>query len=228
MLHSPEPPDRSHAPSLSFRDQLAEIVADPRVRRLALRRAGSRELAEDALQETFYAVARVRNPDQIESLVAFFCRALINEITHQLSYPRPMPLDDPETVRGHRQQAAAPFVPSASRPVEDEAVGRVLAETVLTRFRHAREQLRAAIPGRSCDPTRYRNVIVSVAGWILRAAADGHVSWADSNMDFQRTYPEWFGEPGCTRDTCHQRLSRARRDVRTLLMAVVSRDELSP
>src|SRR5579864_4712929 len=105
MLQSPEPPDGSRVSPLSFRDQLAEIVADPEVRRLALRRAGSRELAEDALQETFYAVARVRDPRRIESLRAFFCRSLINEINRQLVDPRPIPLDDPQTVQGYRQQA---------------------------------------------------------------------------------------------------------------------------
>ena len=44
----------------SFLDDLAELVQDPAIRRLAERRAGSRELAEDALQETFRAVAQTR------------------------------------------------------------------------------------------------------------------------------------------------------------------------
>jgi DNA-directed RNA polymerase specialized sigma24 family protein len=228
MLHSPEPPDEPRVPRLSFQDELAEIVADSGVWRLALRRAGSRELAEDALQETFYAVARVKDPGRIESLRRFFCRALINEISHQLVDPRPIPLDDPETARGYRQQTVVLFGLAGSRPVEDEAVGRVLADTLLTRFRRARERLEAGVPGRSRDPGRYRSVIVAVAERILHAAVDGHVSRADSNTDLQHAYPDWFGEPGCARDTCYQRLSRARRDVRTLLLTVVSLDELSP
>lgn len=228
MLYTAEPPDgRRRSPS-AFYDELAAIMADSGVRRLALRRARNRELAEDALQETFYAVARVKNPSRIEDLRAFFCRALINEIRRQLVATRPISLDDPDTTLGYQQQSSGLFGRAADRAADDEALGEALAGMLRSRFRRDRDQLEAGVPGRSRDPARYRSVIVSVAEQILYAAASGQVTWADSNIDLQWAYPEWFGEPGCARDTCYQRLSRARRDVRTLLMAVVSRDELSP
>lgn len=226
MALTADTPDRPGDSSRGFQDVLAAIVADPEVQRLALRRAGSRELAEDALQETFYAVARLGDRGYIESPRRYFCRALINEINHQLTNRRPVPLDDPEAAQSHRQQTAIRLGHAALRPVEDEAVGRVLGATLLARFRGARGQLEAGVPGRSHDPARYRIVIVAVAERILRAAADGHVSQADSNTNLRRSYPDWFGDSACP-GACHQRLSRARRDVRTLLMTVVSRDELS-
>jgi hypothetical protein len=228
MLYMPEPSDgRRGSPSV-FYHEVAAIAADPEVRRLALRRAGNRELAEDALQETFYAVARVKNPGRIENLRAFFCRALINEIRRQLLATGPIFLDDPDATLGHRQQSAAHFGRAAHRAVDDEAVAEALAGMLRGRLLRDRYQLEASVPGRSRHPGRYRSMIVSVAERMLHAVASAQVTGADSNLELQRAYPEWFGEPGCTRDASYQRLSRARRDVRTLLMTVVSRDELSP
>src|SRR5438874_1715960 len=67
----------------SFQEILLTVVRDPQIRKLALRLAGDPDLAEDALQEAYYGVSRVRNPEQIEDLRAYFCRALINT-THRL------------------------------------------------------------------------------------------------------------------------------------------------
>jgi hypothetical protein len=44
--------------SRSFQDEVCEIREDLDIWRLAVRRAGSFDLAEDALQDTFYAVAQ--------------------------------------------------------------------------------------------------------------------------------------------------------------------------
>ena len=62
-----------------FLRQLLEIRQDPQVRSLARRRAVSLDLAEDALQEAYYAVAKVKNPGQISNLRAYFCRVLVRK-----------------------------------------------------------------------------------------------------------------------------------------------------
>jgi len=217
----PNADDRS-----SFDKELLKIRMDPKIWRLALRRAGSRDLAEDALQETFYSVARVKDPGRIENLRAFFCRALINQISHLRSQLNPVPIEDPETLVGPWQRGTRPHAPAA-RPVEEAAVWRQLTVTWRKRFHRERKRLMALVPERSSDPRRYREVIVATAAKALyTAAGDGHVNWAGIDLALRAAYPGWFEEPGCTRDTYYQRLSRARHEVRELLRAVISRDEL--
>ena len=77
-------------------------------------------------------------------------------------------------------------------------------------------------------PARYRDVIVTVAELVLLAIVTRDVSDADSNAGLRAAYPEWFDEPGCAENTCHQRFSRARADVRGLLCTIISRDDLYP
>jgi len=223
LLYNTEWPGRSRVTPPSFYDELARIRQDPQIWRLALRRAGSRELAEDALQETYYSVARVKDPGHIENLRAFFCRALINQISHLRGQLNPVPVEDPEMLAATRQ---GNWVHAAGGPVEETAVRLQLAATWRKRFRLERERLMALVPKRSSDPRRYREVIVATAAKILHAAVDGRVNWADSDDVLRAAYPDWFDEPGCTRDTYYQRLSRARREMQVLLMAVVGRDEL--
>ena len=67
---------------LAAQRELLAIWQDPQVRKLALRYARNPELAEDALQDAYYAVARVKNPERIKNLRAYFCRTLINEVSH--------------------------------------------------------------------------------------------------------------------------------------------------
>ena len=108
----------------------------------------------------------------------------------------------------------------------EETVTRLLARAWLERFRPQRVHLRAAAPGRSRQPARYRDLIVQTAEHILRTALYGNVSWADCNETMQAALPDWFGQPGIAENTSHQHLSRARRDVQDVLKAIVSRDEL--
>jgi hypothetical protein len=68
----------------------------------------------------------------------------------------------------------------------------------------------------------------AVGEHVLRATVAGALSEADSNAALQAAFPAWFGRPGGADNTCHQRLSRARRDVQALLQAVVRRHELLP
>lgn len=48
--------------------------------RLARVRAGDLELAEDALQQAYYLMARIEDPSGIEDPRAYFCRVLIRVI----------------------------------------------------------------------------------------------------------------------------------------------------
>jgi hypothetical protein len=205
-----------------FPPELLAICLDPDVQRLAVRRTGDPDLAEDALLAAAAAVAGLSDLARIKDLKAYFCRVLINEVYHllgQLSSARPC---DPATL-----VAMADVESSAPLPGE-QAVTRLLVQTWLERFRAECAPLRAAVPGRSPQPDRYRGLIVQTAAHILRTALDGNVSWADCNEALQAALPDWFGQHGSAENTCHKHLSRARRDVQDLLRAIVSRDELLP
>jgi hypothetical protein len=209
-------------PCGEFPPELLAIWQDPEVRRFAARRAGDPDLAQDALLATVIAVARVGDFARIENAKAYFCRALINEVYRlrgQLAAALPC---DPSTL------AAMADAETSASPAADKAVARLLAQTRLERFRAQRVHLRAAVPGRSGQPARYRDLIAQTAEHILRTAQDGSVSWADCNETLQAALPDWFGQPGCAGNTSHKHLSRARRDVQDLLKAIISRDELLP
>jgi hypothetical protein len=193
---------------------------DPEVRRLAERRAGDPDLAQDALMATVVAIARMGDLAHIKDLKAYCCRVLINEIYHlrgQLAAARPC---DPVTLAV--MSDARKSAPSAA----DEAVTRLIVRAWLGKLRARHARLRAAVPGRSREPGRYRDLIIGTAEHILGTALDGHVSWADGNETLQAALPDWFGRPGSAGNTAHQHLSRARRDVQDLLKAVISPDEL--
>ena len=84
--------------SPDFLHQLLEIRQDPKVIRLAIKWAGHRELAEDALQTAYYRVASVQDPERILNLRAYFLRTLKNEITGLYSVRQPVLLDDLEAL----------------------------------------------------------------------------------------------------------------------------------
>ena len=180
-----------------FREDLARLVHDPAIRRLAERRAGSRELAEKALQETSWSVARVRDPETIPDVRAFFVRSLLHEINHQ-------------------RRAAA------RTSVEAEARLRLLAETLVTRLERDRDLLTTLVPGRSPDHGRYRNAVVAVAKAIVLLLLEGEVTSADWNAVLKSEYSQWYDEPGQAHDVLDQRLSRARRDVQSLLQTLAT------
>jgi DNA-directed RNA polymerase specialized sigma24 family protein len=210
----------------SFQDEVCEIREDPDIWRLAVRRAGSFDLAEDALQDTFYAVARVKDPERIENLRAFFCRALIRQIAHLRGRLGPLPVEDPEAVIGRHPRIGG-CRSAADVSVDDGVLWQLRAEEWLERFRVRRRDIRAAVPERSDHAACYRAVIVKVAEDMLRAGCDGEVRPADFDAALRNAYPRWFAETGCAQDTRYQRLSRGRRDVRQVLQAIVSWDELS-
>jgi hypothetical protein len=209
-------------PELEFPAELVTIWQDPEVRRFAARRAGDPDLAQDALLAAVVAVARVAGLAQINDLKAYFCRVLINEVHRLRGQLAAAPPYDPAAL------AAMSDAGASAPPAADEAVTSLLARTWLDQFRAQRAHLRAAVPGRSPQPARYRDLIVRTAEHILRTALAGNVSWADCNEALQAALPDWFGQPGSAENTCHKHLSRARRDVQDVLRAVVSRDELLP
>jgi DNA-directed RNA polymerase specialized sigma24 family protein len=211
-------------------DDLADIAADQEMYRRAVRRAGSRELAEDALQETVRAIAGRKSLEAIENLAGFFYVSLIREIDHQLGRPTAIPVGDDIGLISDRSQArtspgGAPLSPS----VEDDAHLRVLAETVLNRFEceRTRNQLMALVAARSEDPRRYRNAIASAAKAIFELLLDGYVTTADWNAILKAAYPAWCDEPGLARAAVDQRLSRARHDVQALFQSILTRDQLA-
>jgi DNA-directed RNA polymerase specialized sigma24 family protein len=208
---------------MGFLDDLAELVEDPAIRRLAERRARSRELAEDALQDTFYAVARTQHPEAIEDLRAFFCKSLIRAIYRQLTLSAPIPAEDIAAIADSRQGLSSSGTP-APASVESEADLRLLAEAALIRLERDRAGLTAMIPGRSDDPRRYRRMIVAVTERILRLLFEGPVATADWNAVLRLAYPQLCDEPGLARDALHQRLSRARADIESLLRVILPRD----
>jgi hypothetical protein len=213
-------PAANRAPPGEFPSELVAIWQDPEVRRLAERRAGDPDLAQDALMAAVVAIARMGDLAHIKDLKAYCCRVLINEIYHlrgQLAAARPCA---PATLAV--MSDAGTSAPSAA----DEAVTRLVVRAWLEKLRAQRARLRAAVPGRSREPGRYRDLIIQTAEHILRTALDGHVSWADCNETLQAALPGWFGRPGSAENTAHQHLSRARRDVQDLLKAVISPDEL--
>jgi DNA-directed RNA polymerase specialized sigma24 family protein len=210
-----------------FRQELLAIREDPKVRNFALARAGDPELAKDALHETYCAVLRVRNPQQIRNLRAYFYRALTNAV-NQLRYQLGAALveDFGRVAETHQDEPGCH--PAPPRPL-DETVGiDLLARTWLGHFAAERGELATRVPDRSPDPCRYCDVIVTIAQLVLLAIVTGDVSDADSNPALRAAYPQWFAEPGCAENTCHQRFSRARADVRGLLRTIISRDDLYP
>ena len=212
---------------MGFLDDLANLVEDPEVRRLAERRARSHELAEDALHDTFRAVAQTQNPEAIRDLRAFFCKSLIHEINHQLARSVPILAEDISAISDRRQDRTSSSGTSPPASVASEAHVRLLAEAALTRLERDRDKLMALVPARSSDSRRYRSTIIAAARTILRLLFEGHVTSADWNAVLKSEYPQWCDEPELAHDAIDQRFSRARGDVRLLLQAIFLRDELA-
>ena len=220
-MHSINPEDWRE----TVRQQLAAIREDPRIVGLALRHAGDPDLAEDALQSAFIAVAWLENLEEIKNLRAYFCTVLVREVYRQRGQLGACLVEDFVRVAEAHQDSAGchPVAP----PRTDEAACRsVQGQIWLERFATGRDCLRAAIPARSSDPDRYRAVIDAAAEHILRDGINGEPRGADTNDAFRAAFPDYFDQPGAAVNTLHQRFRRARADVRALLQAVVNRDEL--
>jgi DNA-directed RNA polymerase specialized sigma24 family protein len=223
VLHNVAPP--------ALHNELGRLRNDGGILRLAVRYAdGDHDLADDALQETCWAILRVKEPQRIDNLEAYFRTVLKRTVADQREHIRraPVPVDNMETLTGEVDHGTVTPGPEPPRPVDAQAVSNVLAAAWLARLRRERQQLRALLPDSSADPGFYRDVVVARSEEILRSAVAGSVSWADCNEALRAAYPEWFAEPGCKQNTIDRRLCRARDDVRAVLKAVVVPSDLRP
>jgi len=217
-----DPADRLATAALR---QLVEIWKDPWIKSLARRYAGDPDMADDALQSAFCAVARVSHLDRVENLRAYFCRVLIHEVHRERAQLRAALVEDFDRVTEEWQGAID------SHRTSPPSLGNAVCITLqgmswLKRLVDEREHLLAGVPARSNDPGRYRAVIYAVAELILRAGIGGDADEADANDALCASYPEYFRQLGVTPNARDQRFHRARMDVRALLQNVVSHDEI--
>jgi DNA-directed RNA polymerase specialized sigma24 family protein len=207
--------DRAASQRAGFLADLAALVQDPAVRALARRRARDHELAEDALQETFYAVARTKDPEKIQDLRAFFCMSLIRTINRERARSSARLAGDFEAIADSRWGLSPPGTDAADS-IAGEVHLRTLTEAAFNRLERERGELMAMIPARTGDPLRYRATILAAAKRILHLLYEGPTT-ADWNAVLKSEYPQWFDEPGLADNALYQRLIRARADVRKLL-----------
>ena len=204
------------------RQRLLEIWADPQVRGYARRYARDPDLADDALQSTYMTMARLKHLDQIENLRGYFYRVLRREVARELGHLGALVAED--FMRLAEEQEGDGVTSGRAPPTGfEEAVCSLLTfRTLLNQLTSAHRDLMATVAARSGDPDRYRAVVYAAAEAILRAGLSGDSSDADSNEAFRAAYPEYFDQPGAAANTRHQRLLRARADIRSLLQAVIS------
>jgi hypothetical protein len=208
-----------------FHDELLAILEDPKVRFFARARAGGdRDLALDALNEVYWAISRVRNPERITNLRAYVLRAVCNAINGQRDLGAV--LVENFAAVADRHQDVPGCRPLPPRPHDETVSLYLLAQTWLEQFETRRVELIADVPGRSPDRARYRNVIAVSAEWLLLGIISGDVCDADYNPALCAAYPEYFAEPDTAENTLHQRCSRARGDVRSLLQSIIDRGDL--
>jgi hypothetical protein len=206
---------------MDFHGDLVTVAFDSAITRQARRRAGSRELAEDAIQDTIWNIAQ-QDVTKINNLPAYFRTALTRQISHRLTRTGPVLVEDIASV-AELQAPWSDRTPPDS--VEHEAEIRRLAQTVLNRIDIDPEELMAAVPRRSPDPRRYATAIFATARANFLMLLQGAVASADLNELLKSSYPRWF-EPQLGPDVTDQRLSRGRYDVRMLLQRVLPREEL--
>jgi DNA-directed RNA polymerase specialized sigma24 family protein len=198
-------------------EELAAIACDPGMRRAAWRLAG--DMADDLLQETWYAMVRTAARESIESPRGYFYKTMVNTWRHlrQDLARHGIPADDLDAAAG-----AAKGMPSA----EDDALARLDAAARQGRLQARRAELWLTIPPYSQDPHRYRSVVMTVAE--TAATGDGPVTRAELNEALAEAYPEWFGEPGVKPGALQQRRCRARQAIWRLLADVLGPEDLRP
>jgi len=220
--------DDTDAPggSPDFQRRLSEIRQDPQVISLAFRWAGHRELAEDALQTAYYRVASVQHPERIVNLRAYFLRTLKNEITGLYSPRQPVVLVDDLEALNPPQPGSPLYGPAYEPAVDDQACRALQTQIWLERHAAQPDSILAGIPARSDDPGRYRTLAYALVKPVLL----GHLSLEANDPDFPKAiraaYPEYFDQSGAAPNTLHQRISRARDDIKVLLRAIIKPDEL--
>ncbi len=209
-----------------FHEELRKIREDPQLTGFALAYAGQDpDLAQDGLDDAFWSLGRVRHPELIRNLRAVVYRAVRNAINRQRNQLGAILVEDFGAVaERHQDEPGCRPLPPRSH---DETVSLyLLAQTWLEQFETRRVELITQVPGRSRDRGRYRNVIAVSAEWLLLGIISGDVCDADHNPALCAAYPEYFAEPDAAENTLHQRYSRARADVRSMLQSIIDRDDL--
>lgn len=212
------------------REQLVEILGDPRVMAFALRKAdGDPDTAQDALQSAGYAMLRLSHLADIENLWGYLYRVLSNEIARERGQLGALLVDD--FAHTEERQAARSWRPPAATEFEESVCISVQAWQGRRRLAADRAKLLASVPGRSVSTgsaagraasrVRYRALIYLVAERVLRDLEAGEPSEADSRDALTRQYREYFSPPGISRSYRDQRLSRARDDIQALLQKVM-------
>jgi hypothetical protein len=199
--------------------RLLEIWQDPQVIGYARRTAGDRDAADDALQSTYYLIFRLKHLAEIENLKAYFYQVLRREIARERGELGAILVEDFDRAAEDRKPVTCAS-DKTSAGFEDHVCVSAQFWSMRRQLSAERDKLLASLPGRSGDPGRYRVVIYTTAERILSAGMNGNPSEADGNEAFRVSYPEYFAQPGASANTCHQRLARARADVRALLKAV--------
>lgn len=207
-----------------YLEHLTVIREDPQVKRLARARAADPGAAEDALQEAFYVMAKIKRPEYIDDLRKYFCKVLLRCIYQMSAQLGAVTVND---AGGLVDACGRGLGGEALPPQFDEAVHTdILTKSWLERLAKQRATLTDKVPGRSAKPGRYRDVIGTSTEGMLLAIATGDFRDVDLNLTLRAAYPEWFAERGVAISNIHQRLARARADIRDLLKSVISRDEL--
>jgi DNA-directed RNA polymerase specialized sigma24 family protein len=205
-------------PDTSGYDELAAIASDPVMRRHARRLVG--ELAEDVLQETWYAVAQVCAREPIGNLPGYFYRVMVNigrRMCEELAR-HGTPVEDPAAAGGSRRGGDL-----AAASAESDALPRLLAAARRDLLRRRRAELRQEIPACSPDPDRYRDVILAMVEAML--VGQGPASRAEINAVLTAAYRDWFDAPDAAPATTYQRRCRARESIRQMLAAVIGPDD---
>jgi hypothetical protein len=115
-MNNADPADRPTDP----RCRLFEIWLDPQVRGYTRRCAGDRDLADDALQNTYYLISRLKHLAEIENQKAYFYQVLRREIARERGQLGAILVEDFVRAAEDRQPVTcAPDEPSAG--FEDHA-----------------------------------------------------------------------------------------------------------
>lgn len=213
------PADRS-----DYLEQLVAIRKDPRVEKLARTKARDPDLAEDVLQEAYYAMATMKHPEHIEDLRKYFCTVVVRMAYRLRGQSRAVAIVDVAAVA---DTCARKLGGEALPPPFDEAIiTKLLARQWLRFLADQGTALICGVPSRSAEPDRYRVVVATTAVWMLRAIVRGDFKHEDLNLTLRAAFREWFAEDGVPASNTQQRLSRGRADIGDLLKTVISRDEL--